>query len=217
MFLQNKCSVPGCNHISLSSFNENGEIQELRTYCLDHIPNPGKAKDDICRYIQEHDTIVGLNASWLNFSDMDFTGKKFYGCDFSHCTFTNIQGPEFRSRLSIFDYAGFSDCQFLNSHIMFSSFSGCNLYHTILTSSEIIQTNFNGLKAFQCSFDDSDLFNSRFIRASLTDTSFRNCNLKKVDFIEIERINVSFKMSNTREAVFNRDGSALFTGEEAEE
>ena len=37
------------------------------------------------------------------------------------------------------------------------------------------------------------------------------------DFIEIERINVSFKMSNTREAVFNRDGSALFTGEEAEE
>jgi hypothetical protein len=44
------------------------------------------------------------------------------------------------------------------------------------------------------------------------DTSFRNCNVKKTMFIEIEQSNVSFKMSNTREAIFDKNGSELFLG-----
>ena len=216
MFLQNKCSVPSCNHISLSSFSETGEIQELRGFCLDHIPDPGMARRNILRYIETHNKIVGLNASWLNFRDMDFSGKQFYGCDFSHCTFTNVLGREIRFRMNIFDYAVFNDCNFSNSHIMFTSFSGSKFYHCLFTESDMVQNNFNGVQAFQCSFDKSDLFNSRFIKSSLFDTSFRDCNVKKVDFWESKRTNVSFKLSNTREALFSRDGSELYTGESSE-
>ena len=35
---------------------------------------------------------------------------------------------------------------------------------------------------------------------------------KKTMFIEIEQSNVSFKMSNTREAIFDKNGSELFLG-----
>ena len=77
----------------------------------------------------------------------------------------------------------------------------------------MIQDNFNGIKAYQSSFDDSDLFNSRFIMASLVDTSMQNCNLKHTLFYDSVRTNVSFKMSNTREALFDRKGSALQKGE----
>ena len=77
----------------------------------------------------------------------------------------------------------------------------------------MIQDNFNGIKAYQSSFDDSDLFNSRFIMASLVDTSMQNCNLKHTLFYNSKRTNVSFKMSNTREALFDRKGSALQKGE----
>lgn len=216
MFLQNKCSVPSCSHISLSSFDENGEIQELRNFCLDHIPDPGKARQDILHYIETHDKIVGLNASWLSFSDMDFSGKQFYGCDFSHCTFTNVLGRETRNRMNIYDFAVFNDCNFSQSHMIFTSFSGATFYHTIFTDSDLIQNNFNGIQAYQCSFDKSDLFNSRFIMATLNDTSFVDCNLKKADFWETKRSNVSFKQSNTREALFSRDGSELYTGETGE-
>ncbi|MCF0242811.1 MAG: pentapeptide repeat-containing protein [Treponema sp.] len=215
MFLQNKCLVSSCNKVSLSSFDENGNILELRNYCLDHIPNPGKAKEDIFNFIKNNDTIVGLNASGILFSDLDFSNKRFYGCNFTNCTFTNIHSSNFRSRMSIFDFAIFNDCNIVESKIQFSSFSGCTLNHTLFTSSEIIQSNYNGVKCFQSSFDDSDLFNSKFIKSTLVNTSFRNCNLKNTDFFTSERSNVSFKMSNTREARFSRDGSELYTGIES--
>lgn len=214
MFNQQKCLVTSCKKSSLSSFDENGNILESRHYCLDHIPNPGKIKEEIYEYIRTHEKIVGLNASGLMFTDLDISGKKFYGCDFSNCTFQNISSRGMRSRLSVFDFAVFNDCNLIESNIMFSSFSGCTFSHTLFTSSEIIQSNYNGSKAFQCSFDDSDLYNSRFIKSELVDTSFRNCNLKKVDFFESYRRNVSFKMSNTREALFTRYGSDIFLGED---
>ncbi len=215
MFAQNKCLVPSCNKVSLSTFDDNGNIQEIRSYCLDHSPNPGKAMEEILNYIMNHETIVGLNASGMIFSNVDFTGKRFYGCNFSHCTFTNIISHNLRSRTSIFDFAIFNDCNLINSNILFVSFSGCTFTHTLMTASEIVQCNFNGLKCFQSSFDDSDLFNSKFIKATLVNTSFRNCNLKRADFFSSERTNVSFKMSNTREARFRRDGSELYTGIES--
>ena len=49
--------------------------------------------------------------------------------------------------------------------------------------------------------------------ASLVDTSMQNCNLKHTLFYNSERTNVSFKMSNTREALFDKQGSALQKGE----
>ena len=210
MFAPNKCIVTSCNKISLSTFDSDGNLEEKRYYCLDHIPNPGKAKAEIYNYIKTHDIIVGLNASGLMFSEMEIKNKSFYGCNFSNCTFTNIHTEQVRGRMNIFDFAVFNDCNFLNGNFQFSSFSGATINHSLFTSSEIIQCNFNGIQAFQTSFDDSDLLNSRFIQAKLVDTSFRNCNLKKADFFESERTNVSFKMSNTREARFYKEGSELF-------
>lgn len=205
MFTQNRCLVHYCRNNALSTFNKDGEITDDRGYCLDHTPNPGKAKEDIYKYILTHDKIVGLKACGLLFENIDFTKKKFYGCNFTNCTFINIHSSEIVLKMCILDYAIFNDCSIINSNILFNSLSGSTLSHSILTSSDLIQNNFNGIKAYQSSFDDSDLYNSRFIMASLVDTSFRNCNLKRTHFNNSERTNVSFKMSNTREAIFDND------------
>lgn len=212
MFAQNKCLVHYCRNLALSTIDENGQICEAKNYCLDHIPDPGKAKEAIYKYIDEHDKIVGLSACGLIFRNLDFSNKKFYGCNFTHCTFINVHSDKLLLRMCLFDFAIFNDCNFIHSNTLFTSFSGATFTHTLFTSSDIIQNNFNGIKSFQSSFDDSDLFNSRFICGSLVDTSFRNCNLKKTVFYGTRRTNVSFKMSNTREAVFTRDGSLLSQG-----
>ncbi len=216
MFTANKCLVHYCKNIALSTFNENGEIIDEKSYCLDHSPNPGKAKEEIYKYIQEHDIIVGLNANGLIFKDLDLSNKKFYGCSFIHCTFSNIHSENLLLKMCIFDFTIMNDCNLIKSNIIYTSFSGSNFTHCLFTSSDMIQDNFNGIKAFQSSFDDSDLFNSRFINATLVDTSFRNCNLKKALFYETKRTNVSFKMSNTREAAFSTEGTDLTLGTETD-
>lgn len=212
MFIQNKCLVHFCKNNTLSTFDNNANLTENRNYCLDHIPDPGKAKEDIYSYIKKNDKIVGLNAAGLIFSDIDLSKKSFYGCNFTNCTFLNIHSSEIRCRMTFFDFSIFNDCVLQKTNMMFTSFSGCTLSHTVLNYSDLIQDNFNGIKAFQSSFDDSDLFNSRFIQSTLVNTSFRNCNIKKTLFYNSSRTNVSFKMSNTKEAVFERKGSALQQG-----
>ncbi len=209
MFAQNKCLVHYCRNLAISTFDEDGNLTDEKNYCLEHIPDPGKFKEQIYKYIAEHDKIVGLNVCGLLFSDIDFTNKKFYGCTFTNCTFNTISSSNVLFRMCIFDFAVFNDCSFIKSNSLFTSFSGATFTHTLFTSSDIIQCNFNGIKAIQSSFDDTDLFNSRFIAATLIDTSFRNCNLKKALFYDSKRTNVSFKMSNTREALFTPEGKAL--------
>ena len=205
VFTQNKCLVHYCKNNALSTFDQDGNLTEEKNYCLDHIPDPGKAKNEIYNYISTHDKIVGLNACGLILKDLDFSNKKFYGCNFHHCTFINIHSDNCLFRMCIFDFAVFNDCNMIKSNILFTSFSGCTFTHTLFTSSDLVQNNFNGIKAYQSSFDDSDLFNSRFILATLVDTSFRNCNLKKTLFYDMKNTNVSFKMSNTREALFSEE------------
>lgn len=213
MFSQNNCLVHHCRNTALSTFDENGELTADASYCLDHIPDPGKIKNDIYTYIANHEKIVGLNACGLIFQNLDFSGKKFYGCNFTHCTFLNIHSDKLLLKMCFFDFAVFNDCNLIHSNTLFTSFSGVTFTHTLFTASDMIQNNFNGIKSFQSSFDDSDLFNSRFISATLIDTSFRNCNLKKANFCSTKRENVSFKMSNTREAIFTKDGSMLAQGD----
>lgn len=212
MFVQNKCLVLRCRNNALSSFDENGNLTDDKNYCLDHSPNPGKAKEQIYEYISTHDIIVGLNACGLIFSDIDLSNKKFFGCNFHHCTFTHINSTNILLKMCIFDFSIFNDCNLIKNRTVYTSFAGCTFSHTLFTSSDMIQNNFNGTKAIQSSFDDSDLFSSRFVKASLIDTSFRNCNLKKTIFYDSYRSNVSFKMSNTREALFSTEGSQISLG-----
>ena len=124
MFTQNKCLVQYCKHNALSTFDENGMMSNEKSYCLDHIPNPGKSKEEIYNYINSTQTIIGLNAAGIIFDNINFSNKVFIGCNFSHCTFTNIQSEELRLRMCIFDFANFTDCNFIKSNTMFSSFSG---------------------------------------------------------------------------------------------
>jgi len=212
IFIQNKCLVNYCKNNALSTFDQNGNLTEDKSYCLEHIPDPGLIKEQIYNYIANNDKIVGLNACGMNFLDINLSNKQFFGCNFSHCTFTNIHSDNTTLKMCIFDYTVFYDCNLINNHSLFTSYSQCTFTHTLFTSSDMIQSNFNCIKAYQSSFDNSDLYNSRFIKATLVDTSFRNCNLKKCNFIDSKRVNVSFKMSNTREAVFYTLGSGLETG-----
>ena len=213
MFIENPCLVRHCRNNALSTFDKDGNLTEEKSYCLDHIPDPGKIKQDIYNYIATHEKSVGLCANGLLFQNIDFSNKEFYGCNFHRCTFINIHSENVKTHMCIFDFAVFNDCSFIKSNSMFTSFSGSTFFHTLFTSSDMIQDNFNGIKAYQSSFDDSDLFNSRFIMANLVDTSMQNCNLKHTLFYNSERTNVSFKMSNTREALFDLRGSALARGE----
>lgn len=202
MFTINKCLVNICKNNALSSFDENGNLINGKGYCLDHAPDPGLAQSAILNYIRNNEKIIGLNARGMIFKDIDFSNKKFFGCDFSHCTFQNIKWENTLFRISVFDFAFFNDCNFIQNNSLFTTFSCCTFTHTLFNASDMLQCNFNGAKAFQCSFDNSDFFSTRFINATLVDTSFRNCNLKKTVFSGASRENVSFKMSNTREAVF---------------
>ena len=216
MFSLNKCLVHTCNNLALSTFDENGNITNEKNYCLSHIPNPSKIQSEIYNYIKTHDKIIGLNTVGMTFTDIDLTDKKFYGCDFTYCTFTNLQSLNFRSRMSISDFAVFNGCNLIKSNIQFSSFAGCEFSHTLFTNSDLVQNNFNGITSFQSSFDKSDLYNSRFIKAKLINTSFRDCNLKKTIFSSTELENTSFKMSNTREAIFDKNQDALFFNDDSE-
>ncbi len=213
MFALNKCLVKSCRNIAVSTFDENGNITNEDNYCLDHIPDPGKAQQEIYSYIKNHDKIIGLNTAGMTFTGIDLTNKRFYGCNFMHCTFTNLHSEGFISRMSIFDFAVFTGCTLLKCNMKFSSFAGCTFSHTLFTGSDMVQNNFNGIKSLQSSFDDSDLYNSRFIRAKLINTSIRNCNIKNTMFIELEHENLSFKKSNTNAAIFDEKGSTLFKGE----
>ena len=143
MFTQNRCLVHYCKNNALSTFSEDGEITDERSYCLDHIPNPGKAKEDIYKYITTHDKIVGLKACGLLFENIDLTNKKFYGCNFTNCTFMNIHSSDMVLRMCILYYAIFNDCSIINSNILFSSFAGSTFSHTLLTKGDLIQNNFN--------------------------------------------------------------------------
>ncbi len=214
MYSSNICLHPGCMKTALSNFDENGEILEANSYCYKHHPAPEDIKAKIYKYIQEHDKIVGLNANGLTFKNIDLTNKRFYGCCFHHCIFAGIRSTGFRSRISSFDYAVFTDCNLIKSNMQYTSFAGAKFIHVLFTGSDMILDNFTGLSSFQSSFDDSDLYSSRFINAKLVDTSIRNCNIRQTIFYNLEQQNVSFRMSNTKEANFDEKGSALFMGDD---
>ncbi|MCQ2612317.1 MAG: pentapeptide repeat-containing protein [Treponemataceae bacterium] len=210
MFSLDTCSHSGCGKVAVTVFDDNGEIVPDSLvkgdhYCIDHIADKQEFSARVIDYIKNHDKIVGLCAPNIHIADLDFTGKKFYGCNFQQCIFSNIHSENFRSRISSFDFAVFSDCNLIKSNFQFTSFAGAAFSHVLFTDSDLIHNNFCGIKSVQSSFDDSDLYNSRFIRAELSDTSFRNCNIKKANFLEIKRENVSFNLSNTREAMFSLD------------
>ena len=215
MFTLNKCLVHSCKNLSISVFDKTSGITEERGYCLNHTPDPGRAKESIYDYIKMHDVVVGLNAAGIMFRDIDLSDKRFYGCNFQHCTFSALRSEGLLGKLCMFDFASFTDCTLAASTMQFTSFACAAFSHTIFTGSDMVQNNFNGVYAFQSSFDDSDLYNSRFIGAHLVDTSLRNCNIKNTLFLDCVCENVSMKMSNTREAVFDRKGSELFQGIES--
>lgn len=202
MFTHELCSKPGCNKFAISRINRMGEIDSKNSFCLEHHPDIEGFKQDLIKYFNTNDKIVGLYAYGLRFDGLDFSGKGFYGCYMHHCTFTNIHTEHFRSRISTFDFSTFSDCNLIKSNLQFVSLAGSKFSHVLFTDSELVQNNFCGIQSYQSSFDDSDLYNSRFIRANLVNTSFRNCNLKRTNFAEISIQNISLKLSNTREAFF---------------
>mgnify|MGYP004651673241 FL=1 len=216
MFLNNPCTYPGCKRNSISCIDKNGNLIENSQFCYKHTKEPEKAKNDLLKYISENQKIVGLNCSGITFSKSALGGHRFYGCDFSHCFFSELDCVQIHCRMCKFDFTVFTDCNLIQSNMQFCSFAGTKLIHVLFTGSDLIQDNFNGLSSYQSSFDDSDLYNSRFIRSHLVDTSIRNCNIKKTVFFEAQTNNVSFKLSNTNEAIFDKRGSALFTGDAEE-
>ena len=212
MYLYKVCSHSGCPRHPISAVDDNGELVECSDFCFKHTPNPELAMEKLTNYIKTHDKIIGMNIPGITLVGNILADKRFYGCNFSNCFLSDIKTENLRIRMSVFDFAVFTDCNFSKSNIQFSSFAGAKFIHVLFTGSELIQNNFSGLESIQSAFDDSDLYNSRFIKASLVDTSIRNCNIKNTIFTDFQHQNVSFRMSNTNEAIFDDKGSALFTG-----
>ena len=206
MFISNKCQCPGCNNAALSQIRDDNTIGDEPGFCFEHIEDQKAYLLKLRQYIQTHEKIVGLCAYGIS---IDLSNKKFYGCNFQHALFTNVHSDGMRLRMCMMDFATFTDCDFVNSNIQFSSLSGGKLVHVVLTGSDLIHNNFNGITAYQCSFDNSDLYNSRFIKAILMNTSMNDCNLKKTIFYDSARENVSFKLSNTRESLLVRNKKNL--------
>lgn len=212
MFSFSKCSHPGCSHFAISDFDSQGNLIENGTYCYAHTKNKDEIVKKIYNYVREHDKIIGLNASGITFSNIDFTGKGFFGCDFSNSLYAGISSTAVQTKLCNFSFTTFTDCNLSNSKSLFCSYAGSKLAHVIFTGSDMIQNNFCGISSFQSSFDDSNLYSSYFVKSKLIDTSFRNCNIKETVFYEIEQENISFRQSNTNAAIFDKRGSAMFTG-----
>ncbi|MBQ0039852.1 MAG: pentapeptide repeat-containing protein [Treponema sp.] len=208
MFTSNKCQCPECKNAALSTI-KGDDIVDEPGYCFSHIEDKDAYLEKLKDYIMNHEKIVGLNACGITVHGLDLSGKKFFGCNFQHVHFTNVHAENIMMRMCMMDSSTFSDCDFINSNIMFSSFCGAKLVHLVLTGSDLIHNNFNGITSYQCSFDNSDLYNSRFIKAILMNTSMQDCNLKKTIFYNSARENVSFKLSNTREALLNRNKGGL--------
>lgn len=200
MYIANKCQCPDWNETAITTIDEFDNIISGPGFCLKHTKDPIKARIKLLNYIQNHDTITGVSFSGMNVSNLDLSHKRFYGCNFRHCNFANIHSDGLRVKISFLDFSTFSECDMINSHIQFCSFSGSRFVHVIFTGSDLIHNNFNGTTLYQSSFDKSDLYNSSFIKSILINTSMTDCNLKKTVFYESIRDKVSFRLSNTREA-----------------
>lgn len=209
MFISNKCQCPGCNNPALSKINDDDTITDEPGFCFAHIEDKKEYLLKLRKYVESHEKIVGLSAYGITVNNIDLSNKKFYGCNFQHVLFQNVHSDGMRLRMCMMDFATFTDCDFLNSNIQFSSLAGAKLVHVVLTGSDLIHNNFNGITAYQCSFDNSDLYNSRFIKAILMNTSMNDCNLKKTIFYDSARENVSFKLSNTRESLLVRNKKSM--------
>lgn len=209
MFISNKCQCSGCNNAALSIIRDDEIISDQPGYCFEHIQDKKSYLASLSTYVKSHDKIVGLCACGITVNEMDLSNKRFYGCNFQHVLFSNVHAENMRLRMCMMDFSTFTDCNFVNSNIQFSSFGGAKLVHVVLTGSDLIHNNFNGITAYQCSFDNSDLYNSRFIKSILMNTSMKDCNLKKTIFYDSARENVSFKLSNTKEALVNRNKGGI--------
>ena len=138
MFIWKKCACPTRRKSAISDFDENGNIVDGE-YCLMHTKSADEITRKMHHYIAHHDKIIGLNASGIVFSnigDFNLTNKRFYGCNFMQCIFRGLQSKGFRSRMSTFDFAVFSDCNLLESNMQFTSFAGAKFIHVLLTHAE---------------------------------------------------------------------------------
>src|SRR5574344_1648879 len=102
MYTLNSCMVPECPHLSLSSFDSDGNLLEIPGHCFEHTKDKDKFLAQLHDYVVSHEKIVGLNAYGISFDDIDLTNKKFYGCDFQHCTFTGVHSNGMRMRMCLF-------------------------------------------------------------------------------------------------------------------
>ena len=209
MYAFHKCQCPECTKPAITLYDDDGKIMDAPNWCYEHSPDKDFVRENLRKYLQSHDRIIGMNAEGLKIENWNISGKRFYGCNFQHCTFANLHGDNIRLRMCMLDFSVFTDCSFLHGNTQFCSFAGSKFVHVLFTNSDMIHNNFNGITAYQCSFDDSDLYNSRFIKAMLINTSMNNCNLKKTVFYESMREGVGFKLSNTRESLLDRNKGGL--------
>lgn len=171
-------------------------------------------KNQSCANVLEEDQnkFVGLYICDTDLSKINLSEKKFYGCTFKRCTFNKNKIHNLFCRMCLFEFSNFNETTFEECDIKFSSFSGSILNNVLFANSNIIQTNFNGIYASKTTYDDVDLYASRFIRSSFSNVIFSNCNIKKSVFWECQNHEMNFKASNTREAIFDKNGSSLSKG-----
>ena len=119
MYSFEKCQHPNCNKTALTLFDADGKPITGENFCFEHSPDKNFVIENINRYLQSHQRIIGINAEGCKIEDCNLSDKRFYGCNFQHCTFANLHGDGLRLRMCMLDFSVFTDCTFLKGNTQF--------------------------------------------------------------------------------------------------
>ncbi|MBQ1727726.1 MAG: pentapeptide repeat-containing protein, partial [Treponema sp.] len=141
MYAFHKCQCPECTKPAITLYDDDGKIMDAPNWCYEHSPDKDFVRENLRKYLQSHDRIIGMNAEGLKIENWNISGKRFYGCNFQHCTFANLHGDNLRLRMCMLDFSVFTDCSFLHGNTQFCSFAGSKFVHVLFTNSDMIHNN----------------------------------------------------------------------------
>ena len=110
MFVLTPCAA-GCGRPAISD----------SVLCAVHSADPAAESRRIAGLISGSEVIKDLNAQGLRFEEVEFSGRRFFGCNFSGAEFRGCKFSGVVMRMSFFDFASFSSCDFSGGDFQCSS------------------------------------------------------------------------------------------------
>lgn len=154
-------------------------------------------------------TAIGLDLSYIDFSDLDFTNGNFYRTNFAGSILRNarLAHAKFTScRLLRVDFSGsdLSNAQFTRAELGRNRFVGCTLAQTNLIGQNLKGMDFSGCRGAQAYLLEADLTDARFVGATLTYPVFAKAILRGTDFTDATLERGVFLTVDATGAIFTR-------------